>query len=146
MYASMRFRTQWICINMVTSSVLVKLIRTTTSRVLGTTQSQLQVQYLLNLTIHNIVCTRNYPITTTGLVPIKLPQIQLSLLKQTCSLHSPTYSRNSSLILVRFWNSMWILVGFWLDSGILGGFWVNSGWIPELYLQVQVHFLSVLYQ
>ena len=27
--------------------------------------------------------TRNYPITTTGSVPVKLPQIQLSLLEQT---------------------------------------------------------------
>ena len=60
---------------MVTSSVLVKLIRTTMSRVLGTTQLQLQVQYPLNSTMHNVVCTRNYPVTTTGSVPTKLPQI-----------------------------------------------------------------------
>ena len=38
-----------------------------------------------------------------------------------------------------------ILVGFWLDSGISGGFQVNSGWVFELYLQVQVHFLSKLH-
>ena len=63
----------------------------------------------------------------------------------SCNLHSPTYSRNSGWIPVRFQNSMWILVRFWLDSGILGGFWVNPRWIPELYLQVQVHFLTVFY-
>ena len=68
---------------MVTSSVLVKLIDTTMLHVLGTTQSWLQVQYLLNLTMHNVVCTRNYLIMTTGSVPIELPQIQLSSLEQT---------------------------------------------------------------
>ena len=31
----------------------------------------------------NITCTRNYLITATGSVPIKLPQILLSLLEQT---------------------------------------------------------------
>ena len=68
---------------MVTSSVLVKFVNTTMSCVLGTTQSQLQLQYPLNLTMHNVTCTRNYLITTTGPVPIKLPQIWLNSLEQT---------------------------------------------------------------
>ena len=61
------------------------------------------------------------------------------------SMWIPEFHVDSGLIPVGFRNSMWILVGFWLDSRILGGFQVNSGWISELYLQVQVHFLTVFY-